>query len=97
MSLPDASSRGNEARRPRAGGGAPSPHQPGARGGVARARRQDDARQRGRLVALAALVALVDEGALTVRVTRRIPLAELPELHADAAAGRVDGKVIVLA
>ncbi len=45
---------------------------------------------------LAELVALVDEGALTVEVTRRIPLAELPALHAEGAAGRIAGKVIVL-
>ena len=46
---------------------------------------------------LARLAALVDEGELTVEVTRRIALAELPALHAEAAAGRVAGKVIVLA
>ncbi|WP_285028527.1 NADP-dependent oxidoreductase [Plantibacter sp. ME-Dv--P-122b] len=45
---------------------------------------------------LGALVSLVDDGALTVEVTRRIPLAELPALHAEAAAGRISGKVIVL-
>ncbi|MBF4602766.1 NADP-dependent oxidoreductase [Curtobacterium sp. VKM Ac-2884] len=45
---------------------------------------------------LAELVALVDDGALTVEVTRRIPLAELPALHAEGAAGRIAGKVIVL-
>ncbi|MBD8465253.1 NADP-dependent oxidoreductase [Plantibacter sp. CFBP 8798] len=42
------------------------------------------------------LVSLVDDGSLTVEVTRRIPLAELPALHAEAAAGRIAGKVIVL-
>lgn len=45
---------------------------------------------------LAELVALVDDGALTVEVTRRISLAELPALHAEGAAGRIAGKVIVL-
>ncbi|BDZ48516.1 NADPH:quinone reductase [Frondihabitans sucicola] len=45
---------------------------------------------------LAQLVALVDDGALTVEVTRRIPLADLPALHAEAGAGRVVGKVVVL-
>jgi NADPH:quinone reductase-like Zn-dependent oxidoreductase len=45
---------------------------------------------------LAELVALVDDGALTVEVTRRIPLADLPALHAEGAAGRIVGKVIVL-
>lgn len=45
---------------------------------------------------LVELVALVDAGALTVEVTRRIALDELPALHAEAAAGRISGKVIVL-
>ncbi|ROQ04833.1 MULTISPECIES: NADP-dependent oxidoreductase [unclassified Curtobacterium] len=45
---------------------------------------------------LTELVALVDDGALTVEVTRRIPLAELRALHAEGAAGRIAGKVIVL-
>ncbi|TCL83546.1 NADPH:quinone reductase-like Zn-dependent oxidoreductase [Curtobacterium sp. PhB142] len=45
---------------------------------------------------LAELVALVDDGALTVEVTRRISLADLPALHAEGAAGRIAGKVIVL-
>jgi NADPH:quinone reductase-like Zn-dependent oxidoreductase len=42
------------------------------------------------------LVALVDAGELTVEVTRRISLDELPALHAEAEAGRIVGKVIVL-
>jgi NADPH:quinone reductase-like Zn-dependent oxidoreductase len=46
---------------------------------------------------LTQLVSLVDSGTLTIEVTRRIPLVELPALHAEAAAGRVAGKVIVLA
>ena len=45
---------------------------------------------------LAQLAALVDQGAITVEVTRRIPLAELPALHAEAEGGRVSGKVLVL-
>ncbi|WP_104179741.1 NADP-dependent oxidoreductase [Arthrobacter sp. B0490] len=45
---------------------------------------------------LAQLVSLVDDGALTVEVTRRIPLTELPALHAEADAGSIPGKVIVL-
>jgi NADPH:quinone reductase-like Zn-dependent oxidoreductase len=45
---------------------------------------------------LSTLVSLVDEGSLTVEVTRRILLAELPALHAEAAAGRISGKVVVL-
>lgn len=45
---------------------------------------------------LTELVSLVDAGSLTVEVTRRIPLAELPALHAEAETGRISGKVIVL-
>jgi NADPH:quinone reductase-like Zn-dependent oxidoreductase len=45
---------------------------------------------------LTELVSLVDKQALHVEVTRRIPLIELPALHAEAAAGRIPGKVIVL-
>lgn len=46
---------------------------------------------------LTQLVTLVDAGDLTVEVTRRITLAELPALHAEAEAGRIAGKVVVLA
>lgn len=45
---------------------------------------------------LAELVALVDSGALALEVTRRIPLNELPALHAEAAEGPISGKVIVV-
>lgn len=45
---------------------------------------------------LTELVSLIDAGSLTVEVTRRIPLAELPALHAEAETGRISGKVIVL-
>ncbi|GAA0292312.1 NADP-dependent oxidoreductase [Kineococcus aurantiacus] len=45
---------------------------------------------------LAELVSLVDSGALHVEVTRRIPLTDLPALHAEATAGRIPGKVVVL-
>ncbi|KQZ23652.1 zinc-binding dehydrogenase [Microbacterium sp. Root553] len=45
---------------------------------------------------LAELVSLVDEGVLALEVTRRIPLTELPALHAEAAEGLVVGKVIVV-
>lgn len=48
---------------------------------------------RGRLAQLAALV---DEGGLTVEVTRRIPLDELPALHLEASTTGVVGKVVVL-
>ena len=42
------------------------------------------------------LVGLVDDGVLTVEVTRRVPLEELPAVHAEAAEGRIAGKVIVI-
>jgi NADPH:quinone reductase-like Zn-dependent oxidoreductase len=45
---------------------------------------------------LTEFVSLVDKGELRVEVTRRIPLTELPALHAEAAAGRIPGKVIIL-
>lgn len=45
---------------------------------------------------LSELVSLVDSGVLHLEVTRRIPLAELPALHAEAAEGRIAGKVIVV-
>jgi len=48
---------------------------------------------RGRLQEL---VALVDAGELAVQMDRRIRLAELPALHAEAAADGVTGKVVVL-
>ncbi|WP_299951860.1 NADP-dependent oxidoreductase [uncultured Modestobacter sp.] len=44
---------------------------------------------------LTELVSLVDSGDLQVEVTRRIPLTDLPALHAEAAAGRIEGKVVV--
>lgn len=42
------------------------------------------------------LVGLVDAGELTLEVTRRVPLEELPSVHAEAAEGRIAGKVIVI-
>ncbi|WP_103355667.1 NADP-dependent oxidoreductase [Amycolatopsis sp. CA-128772] len=45
---------------------------------------------------LAKLVAQVDRGELHVAVAERVPLAELPALHARAAEGAVHGKVIVV-
>lgn len=45
---------------------------------------------------LTELASLVDRGELAVEVTRRIPLAELPALHAEGSAGRIAGKVLVL-
>ncbi len=45
---------------------------------------------------LAQLVALVDSGKLRVDLARGVPLADLPALHAEAAAGPISGKAIVL-
>ncbi|MEW2303501.1 NADP-dependent oxidoreductase [Streptomyces sp. NPDC006655] len=45
---------------------------------------------------LARLVASVDRGELRVDVAERVPLAELPALHARAAQGAVHGKVVVV-
>ncbi|MFG3023726.1 NADP-dependent oxidoreductase [Streptomyces sp. NPDC048254] len=45
---------------------------------------------------LAQLVASIDRGELRVGVAERVPLAELPALHARAAEGAVHGKVIVV-
>ncbi|WP_326950178.1 NADP-dependent oxidoreductase [Amycolatopsis sp. NBC_01307] len=45
---------------------------------------------------LAKLVALVDRGELRVDVAERVPLSELPALHARAAEGAVHGKVVVI-
>ncbi|MFE5373650.1 NADP-dependent oxidoreductase [Streptomyces mirabilis] len=47
---------------------------------------------------LSHLAELIDGGELRVEVARRVPLAELPALHADAAAGALpSGKVVVVA
>jgi NADPH:quinone reductase-like Zn-dependent oxidoreductase len=45
---------------------------------------------------LSRLVALIDRGELHVDVAKRVPLAELPAVHAQAAAGTLHGKVIVV-
>jgi NADPH:quinone reductase-like Zn-dependent oxidoreductase len=45
---------------------------------------------------LSRLVAMVDRGELHVDVAERVPLAQLPAVHARAAAGALSGKVIVL-
>jgi NADPH:quinone reductase-like Zn-dependent oxidoreductase len=45
---------------------------------------------------LAHLVELVDAGVLTVDVADRVPMAELARVHADAAAGTLAGKTVVL-
>ena len=45
---------------------------------------------------LSRLVAMVDRGELRVDVAERVPLAELPVVHAKAATGALPGKVVVL-
>ena len=45
---------------------------------------------------LARLVALVDSGDLHVEIARRVPLSELPEVHRQADAGELHGKVVVV-
>jgi len=45
---------------------------------------------------LTELTALVDRGELRVDVARRVPLAELPAVHAEDDAGAVSGKVVVV-
>ena len=45
---------------------------------------------------LAGLVQRIDRGELRVDVGERVPLAELPTVHARAAAGELPGKVVVL-
>ena len=46
---------------------------------------------------LTRLVELVNSGTLRVGVAERVPLAELPSVHARADAGELSGKVILLA
>jgi NADPH:quinone reductase-like Zn-dependent oxidoreductase len=46
---------------------------------------------------LSRLVALIDSGELRVDVARRVPLAELPAVHVQAAAGELHGKVVIVA
>jgi len=43
------------------------------------------------------LAALVDAGELRVDVAQRVPLAELPAVHAQAAAGALPGKTVIVA
>ena len=45
---------------------------------------------------LSELVARIDLGELAVDVAQRVPLSELPAVHAAAAAGSLHGKVVVL-
>ena len=45
---------------------------------------------------LSRLTALVDSGELRIDVAERVPLTELPAVHAKASAGDVSGKVVVV-
>ena len=45
---------------------------------------------------LAGLVERVDRGELTVDVARRVPLRDLPAIHAAAADGTLHGKVVIV-
>ena len=42
------------------------------------------------------LVALVDSAELSVDVAQRVPLSDLPAIHARAAAGEVHGKIVAI-
>ena len=46
---------------------------------------------------LSRLVALVDRAELRVDVAERVPLAELPAVHAQAATGELHGKAVIVA
>jgi NADPH:quinone reductase-like Zn-dependent oxidoreductase len=46
---------------------------------------------------LSHLAGLVDSGELRVTVAQRVPLAELPAVHADAADGTLAGKTVIVA
>ncbi|GIF23087.1 NADPH:quinone reductase-like Zn-dependent oxidoreductase [Actinoplanes tereljensis] len=43
------------------------------------------------------LVTLVDSGELRVDIAQRVPLAELPAVHTQAAAGALPGKTVIVA
>jgi NADPH:quinone reductase-like Zn-dependent oxidoreductase len=45
---------------------------------------------------LAQLVTLIDSGRLRLDVDQRVPLAELPAVHAQAAAGALHGKAVIV-
>ena len=47
---------------------------------------------------LSRLVALIDSGELRIEVAQRVPLAELPAVHAQAATGKLPGgKTVIVA
>lgn len=67
---------------------APSDEERGVRGIVVFVR--SDAAQ------LAELVSRVDRGELRVEIARRVPLSDLPAIHAESTAGTLRGKVVAL-
>jgi len=70
-------------------GSTPGPEAPGRGVRTARVFARSDAAQ------LAGLVARVDAGDLTIDVAQRRPLADLPAVHDQAAAGQLPGKTIL--
>lgn len=66
-----------------------------APGDAARSVRAIDMYVRSDAQQLSELVDRVDRGALRVDVAERVPLSDLPALHARAAAGALPGKVVV--
>ena len=45
---------------------------------------------------LSQLTAMIDSGELRVDIAQRVPLAELPAVHAMGDAGELSGKVVVV-
>ena len=45
---------------------------------------------------LAELTARVDRGELTIDIAERVPMTDLPSIHARAADDKLAGKVVVL-
>jgi NADPH:quinone reductase-like Zn-dependent oxidoreductase len=65
-------------------------------GDDARGVRAADVYVQARADQLAELVARIDRGELTVDIARRVPLSDLPTIHAEAAAGQLHGKVVAV-
>ena len=65
---------------------------------AARRARHRPVRPQRRRSSSSQLVALIDSGELRVEVAQRVPLAELPAVHAQAAAGKLPGgKTVIVA
>jgi NADPH:quinone reductase-like Zn-dependent oxidoreductase len=67
-----------------------------ARADDGRGVRTVDVHLRSDAAQLATLVSMVDAGDLRVDVGERLPLAQLPAVHARAVAGGLPGKVVLL-